>query len=360
MLKVLHIISGDLWAGAEVQAFNLLNALRSQCDLRVVLMNEGRLAQELKAVGVATHVIDESQHSAFGILLVLRKKIRAYLPDVIHTHRQKENVLGSLANLFASRSVCVRTVHGSNEFEPRGLKKIQGKIDDLVGRYLQDGIIAVSGGLHDELADRFGPGKVVVIPNGIDASLLNQNANRVSFINDHDKSWHIGLVGRLEPVKRVDLFLQIAKAMLDDLPSKKPLMFHIIGDGSLKAQLEEEAKKMNLDGRVYFHGHRNDVASCILSLDALVMCSDHEGSPMTGLEALALGKPIVAHKVGGLIDMLEPYPEFLVNEQSATAFREALLLLLESPEPISVRLPEMFTAKSNAEKTLSFYKNLLE
>lgn len=359
MVKVLHIISGDLWAGAEVQAFNLLNALRPHCDLMVVLMNEGRLARELRAAGIATQVIDESRNSSFKIVLTLRKILKAYRPDVIHTHRQKENVLGSLANLLAGRNVCVRTLHGSSEFELQGLKKFQSKIDDFVGRYFQHGIIAVSRAMYKELTERFGSGKVAVIPNGIDARLLTQSAKRIALSQDHDAYWHIGLIGRLEPVKRGDLFLAIAKSMLDDRPAEKSLMFHIIGDGSLKAQLEKEAQKLNLDGRICFHGYRNDIASCIVSLDALVMCSDHEGSPMTVLEALALGKPVIAHGVGGLTDMLENYPDFLVTEQSVPAFRRALLLTLASSESMSIQLPEMFTAKSNGEKTLRFYKRLL-
>lgn len=359
MLKVLHIISGDLWAGAEVQAFTLMNSLRSDCDLMAVVMNEGKLAQELKEAGISTVVINESENSSLGIVLTLRNILRTYRPDVIHTHRQKENVLGSLANLISERSVSVRTVHGASEFEFHGFRKVKSKIDDLVGRYLQSGIIAVSASLKEELAERFDLNKIVVIPNGIDSSLLSQRASYIALSEDHSDYCHVGLIGRLEPVKRVDIFLQIANAMRCDQPAGKSLMFHVIGDGSLRGQLENEAKKLNLSDRVLFHGHRNDIASCILSLDVLVMCSDHEGSPMTALEALALGKPIVAHEVGGLIDMLESYPEFLVKDQSVTAFRKALLLTLTSPKLLSVRLPRMFTAKSNSEKILNFYKKLL-
>ena len=356
----MHIVSGDLWAGAEVQAYTLISALSTHCDIKVVLMNPGRLERELKKVGISTEVIDESQHSSLGIVFQLKRLMKAYNPDVIHTHRQKENVLGSLANRLTNRAVCVRTVHGASEFELRGIKQLKSKIDDWVGFHWQEGAIAVSDVLLADLNKRYGQDKTVVIPNGIDSQRLKDNAQTIELIENHSSYQHIGLIGRLEPVKRVDIFLNIAKAMLEDQPGAKPLMFHVIGDGSLKTPLEKKSQEMNLDERVVFHGHRDDIASCIQSLDALVMCSDHEGSPMTALEALALGKPMVAHKVGGLVDMLAKYPECLVTEQTHGAFRDALLYVLDKRNPLQISLPEIFTAKNNADSTLQFYTNILK
>ena len=358
MLKVMHIVSGDLWAGAEVQAYTLISALSSHCDLKVVLMNPGRLERELKKVGISTEVIDESQHSSLGIVFQLKRLMKAYNPDVIHTHRQKENVLGSLANRLTSKAASVRTVHGASEFQLRGIKQLKHRIDDWVGRYWQQGAIAVSDVLLADLNKRYGPGKTVVIPNGIDAQRLKDNAQTIALIENHSSYQHIGLIGRLEPVKRVDIFLNIAKAMLEDQPGAKPLMFHVIGDGSLKTPLEKKSQEMNLDERVVFHGHRDDIASCIQSLDALVLCSDHEGSPMTALEALALGKPMVAHRVGGLVEMLADYPECLVAEQSPEAFRQALYTVLRNQSRVIISLAERFEAHYNAMSTLEVYQSL--
>src|SRR6187551_243806 len=103
-LKVLHIISGDLWAGAEVQAFTLVTSLQHQCEIVVALMNHGELENRLIDAGVKTVVIEERSHSGLQITRQLVTLIKHFRPDIIHTHRKKENILGSLANIFASKN----------------------------------------------------------------------------------------------------------------------------------------------------------------------------------------------------------------------------------------------------------------
>src|SRR5690606_8407204 len=110
-------ISGDLWAGAEAQAFALLSALSMQPEMSVAvaLMNEGELARRLRSSNIPVTVIPESRLSFPRLLHKLRRLISDWRPDVIHTHRTKENILGSLANLTTGRAACIRTVHGADE-----------------------------------------------------------------------------------------------------------------------------------------------------------------------------------------------------------------------------------------------------
>ena len=98
MIKVAHIISGDLWAGAEVMTFNLLAGLNKIKDLEIyaILLNEGRLSEELKRAGIRICVLDEKNLSFITIghrLNCLLKKIK---PDILHSHRYKENLLAFL------------------------------------------------------------------------------------------------------------------------------------------------------------------------------------------------------------------------------------------------------------------------
>src|SRR5690606_28932171 len=164
-IKVMHIISGDLWAGAEVQAYTLLKFLREECDLHVVLMNHGELETRLAALGIPVTVIDESRHNSISILLKLRKLIMSVRPHIIHTHRQKENILGSLANFFCYRAPCVRTSHGASEFAAQGIRQLQVILDRLVGQYLQDAIISVSEDLARKLKVHFPARKIHIIKN---------------------------------------------------------------------------------------------------------------------------------------------------------------------------------------------------
>ena len=145
---ILQIISGDLWAGAEAQAYTLLKHLQPHVQLHVVLMNEGELANRLRALNITVTLLPETQLSSFAVLKKLVALIKELKPDVIHTHRQKENILGCLANVIAfpfsrNRPKSVRTTHGAPEFKVSGKQKLQVWLDAFVGKYLQKAVIAV-------------------------------------------------------------------------------------------------------------------------------------------------------------------------------------------------------------------------
>src|SRR2546427_2192423 len=93
-LRVCHSVSGDLWAGAEVQVATVASYLveRPDVNLSAVLLNEGRLASELRGLGVQVTVIDESRNSAVRIVALLTRYLREHHVEVVHTHRYKESV----------------------------------------------------------------------------------------------------------------------------------------------------------------------------------------------------------------------------------------------------------------------------
>src|SRR5690606_22350536 len=163
--------------------------------------------------------------------LRLRALIREIEPTVVHTHRTKENVLGSLANLLSKNVPCLRTVHGAPEHKPRALAtRLTLLADRMCGRYLQRRIIAVSSELKQRLQESYPPDKIVVIQNGIDVGAVRERIHPVEFRAAEDGMTHIGIVGRLVPVKRVDLFLEMASLMQRSRPQRR-WRFHIFGDG---------------------------------------------------------------------------------------------------------------------------------
>lgn len=354
-LKVLHIISGDRWAGAEVQAYTLLNQLKNQVTLDVVLMNEGELANKLRKNNINITVLDESNNSSLVIFKLLRQHIKAFKPDVIHTHRQKENVLGGFANLLSTRAASIRTVHGAPEFTPAGFKKILYGLDNFVGKYLQQGIISVSADLSQKLAKTFPANKIHTVTNGVDIDEIRNNIKEVEFKQQQPDHIHVGLVGRLDPVKRVDIFLEMSALLLKE-HSENLWHFHIFGEGDLLEKLQDQAQQLNITNAVTFHGHRLDISSCISALDAVVMPSDHEGLPMTALEAMALNTPLVAHNVGGLTEVLADHPEFLVQKQTEEAYKKTLLSTLDSlTQPLMIK--NEYTANINSQTILKIYES---
>jgi L-malate glycosyltransferase len=328
-LRVLHVISGDLWAGAEVQAFTLLCCLHDAgVEIHAALMNDGELARRLRARNVSVRIFDETQLNGLQILRRLGKYMLELRPDVVHTHRTKENVLGSIANRLTHDAPSLRTVHGASEHAPSGLrglpKRLFNTLDRWCGVHLQRRVIAVSSDLAAKLAVDFPRDRIVVVHNGVDVAAVRGQVHAVDYRERMPQAVHVGIAGRLVAVKRVDLFLEIAALLRRNSPDRD-WRFHVFGDGPLRESLAGRSRSLGIDDVTIFHGHRADIVACIAALDVLVMCSDHEGLPMVLLEAMAVGTPIVAHAVGGMPEVLSGNASaFLVRQHEPEAYGRAI------------------------------------
>lgn len=365
MMKVLHIASGDLWAGAEKQLYTLLTALAQsgQVEVMAIILNPGTLAKKIADAGIDHLILDESRQGLLSLYSAINRYVEQKRPDVIHTHRQKENTLGGLV-AARHRIPSVRTQHGSSEHGIHGLnaiKRLQRSAAYLVGRYCQRQIIAVSEPLANELHKQFSVGKVVVIHNGIDmddAPSISPDSRNSSLI--------VGIVGRLVPVKRVDLFIQVAHQVLEQCPEQSPPLFRIIGDGPLQNELKKQAQSLGLIEQIEFCGYTDNAELAIAELDVLVLCSDHEGLPMVSLEAMKHGTLVMSHNIGGLPQLLGN-GEFgcLVPEQSVEQFADAIIdVVLHRPsyqqrvEQAKRQLIEHYSAETMARQHIKLYQQL--
>lgn len=364
-INVMHIASGDLWAGAEVQLFTLCKHLKEfkTITLHVVLLNYGELEQKLSGMGVSVDVIEESKFNGLQIFKQIFKLAQTFKPDIIHTHRQKENILGSVVALLTKCS-SVRTVHGASE-HPSGfaqpIQKAQYLAEYLTGKYLDKKIISVSYELEKQLAATYSKKKVVTIENGVDTASL-QSLSKKHALNS-STSHKVGIVGRLVPVKRVDLFIQVAKLWGNQYPNI-PVAFYIYGDGPLRDQLEAQSQSQNTSTTIHFEGHCTNIHEKISNLDALLITSDHEGLPMTLLEAMALGTPIISNPVGGIPRVLKQGEcGRLVESQTAQAFINELHHCLTEQDKTQKQthkatqtIDQEYSANLNAENIYDLYK----
>lgn len=200
-----------------------------------------------------------------------------------------------------------------------------------------------------------------MIENGIDVQAVRSERGIPDFRAAEPDATHVGIAGRLVDVKRVDLFVQTAALLLQECPDCR-WQFHVFGDGPKRRDLEELAERLHLGNRIIFHGHRQDIGTCVYGLDALVICSDHEGMPMISLEAGALGVPTVAHAVGGLVDVVPE--EFLVSRHDAYGYRDGILRALLTDGRViaarcAVETATRFSAERNAERIRVLYQQVL-
>jgi glycosyltransferase involved in cell wall biosynthesis len=370
-IAVCHIASGDRWAGAEIQVAALLKYLARMTAFRVsaILLNEGRLADELRKHGVEVKVIPESIHSFLRIVRQGEAFLKGGDFKILHSHRYKENLLAALLSWRCRVPVVVRTQHGRPEpFEGKARIKhgaVQ-QIDRLTARRSTDCIIAVTRDLREYILKYADPGKVTYIHNGIDieevCSALSSREAKES-LGIPAGSLVIGTAGRLEPVKRLDLFLATSSLLAKEHPSAR---FVIAGDGSEETRLRALSSSSGLGEKVLFLGHRDNIYDVLRSLDLFLMTSDHEGLPTALLEAMYLGVPVVARRVGGIPEVVEDGVQgLLIPSDDPAVMSEGCLKLLRDAglraqlaDAGKRRIIEHFTSERAAAEVAKLYVKL--
>ncbi len=363
MLRICHLISGDLWAGAEVMACHLLTHLSAfpGLDLTAILLNEGRLARELRAAGLPVQVVDENQHSFPKIAYAIRNILAPHPPDILHSHRYKENLLAFLVSRFYPDMRLITTQHGLPETLDQSIswgQKVKSKTNFFVlSRYYMK-VVAVSGDIQKYFINDLGfcTERVAVIHNGIEIPpTVHTKAAGGPFV--------IGSSGRLFPIKDYPLMIRIAQEMA---PGSE-IFFALAGDGPEMGALEEAIDECGLAGRFFLKGHLEDMDSFYRGLDLYLNTSVHEGIPMTILEAMTHGLPVVAPMVGGIGEIIDDGVEgFLIPNREPKAFAEKCLLL-QDPElrhrmgrAARVKVERVFSAEQMARKYYQLYRELAE
>ena len=270
----------------------------------------------------------------------LARLIRRLRPDVLHTHTAKAGAVGRVAALLAGRRrprVVVHTFHG------HVLRGYFGAAGSLVFRVIEtalaritDSLVAVSPEVRDELV-RLGVAperKFTVIRLGIDleprvACDEDPAAIRARIGVAADR-FVVGWFGRMTAVKRTDDLLDALAALRE---RGVDALLLLVGDGDDRERLERLAHGRGLARSVLFLGYQEDVARWYAACDAIVLTSANEGTPVTLIESLAAGRPVVATRVGGVPDVVEEgVTGFLVRPGDTHAIAERLALLAADPE----------------------------
>ena len=227
-------------------------------ELSAVLLNEGRLAVELRRLGIHVMVFSEEEHHSALLLFRLVKYLKQYRPAIVHTHKYKDNILGSIAAVAAGVSTVVRTVHGMTEpFTGQAYVKMMGyeTLDRMVMSLKGKRIIAVSSDIASVLGRMYGNQKVVRIHNGIDLDKIAATKDQ-SKVRDElgigTADFVIGTVGRLTPVKGHEFLLRMIGSLKDEISNLKCL---IVGDGPLLPRLTSLVRDLGLERKVMLAGN---------------------------------------------------------------------------------------------------------
>jgi L-malate glycosyltransferase len=301
-LRVCHLISGDLWAGAEAMAFNLLRGLNTLpgIELLVIVLNKGRLADQLQNEAIPTYILDEDKRSFPEIAWLASRAARKWQPEILHSHRYKENILSYLISLrLREDAALISTQHGMPELydgSPSVLQRLKWHANHRLLATKFDRIIAVSADIKESLVREYGfeERNLEIIHNGV---VIPSRADRVN----GNSGFVIGSAGRFVPVKDYRLMVEVArevKARTDQV------RFEVAGDGPEFRFVQDLVHRHGLDQRFLLRGPIRDIAAFYQGLDVFLNTSIHEGIPLTVLEAMAHGVPPVVPRVGGLDEIV--------------------------------------------------------
>lgn len=322
--RVLHLVSTLGIGGQEMVILSLVQRLdHDRFDTMVMALNEGGpIADRIEALGVAVEVVGGPGISGLPLVRRLADRIRAYGPDVLHTHNPTPHQFGAMARLFTRTPVLIHTKHGRNYLPTRRLRWAE----QFAGR-LTDRVIPVSADAAEVAGstDRIPQHKLQVIHNGI--ALNGHNCGSILPPGRPPRAVH---VARLNRVKDQPTLLAAARLVADRLPG---FTLDIVGDGPSRDIIHAESERLDLGGVVRFHGMRDDVDRFLANADLFVLPSLSEGIAITLLEAMAAGLPVVATDVGGNREVVRTGKTgALVPAGDPEALAAAMIHVLTNPE----------------------------
>ncbi len=333
-LNITHCVETLHRGGLEHVVLDLVTQQQAQghkCQV-ICLFDGGLLVERFESIGVPVHVCKKRSGLDLRAAWRMRRHIRAHATDVLHTHNRTAHYYAVLATLGSRPTSVVCTSHGMGA---SGESDRREKLFALcVPR--TDRIVAVSEMVRRRMLERGIPAeKLTVAHNGIDvAEYAERNAQSGARLRRElglgDNVRVLGTVGRLNRLKDPATLIR-AFAELHARHSDTVLL--MVGDGSLRAEMQALVAELDLAADVKFLGDREDVADLLAGMDMFVMSSISEGFSIALLEACACSLPVVATHVGGNPEIItDGINGRLVAASDPGALAAAMLEVLDDPQ----------------------------
>jgi glycosyltransferase involved in cell wall biosynthesis len=367
-IKVLHIVPMLSPGGAERVAVHIVMRLNRDRYEPVVVSLWGRLECDLdrllEEAGIEVRYLGKRPGFDYRTYYRLHRALRDYSPDIVHTHLHVlRYALPSF--LILNRASLLHTVHNLAEREiETGMRWIQ--------RYaFNHGVVPVA--VADEVAISlrrlYGVQRCRVISNGIPTDYYARpQASRWEWraregFGENDVLFVC--VARFAAQKNHTLLL---KAFAQGPASDPMAHLVLVGEGVLREQLEEQTHQLGLARQVHFLGVRTDIPDLLGAMDVFALSSDYEGNPLSVMEAMAAGLPIVATAVGGVPNLLENGREgFIVQPGNVQDLSNAISCILQNRElrqslgrAAAQRARENFDVSAMVQAYEEMYENLLD
>jgi glycosyltransferase involved in cell wall biosynthesis len=329
-MRVLYLVTRADLGGAQVHILDLLRGLRNEVNAAVGVGETGFFTDAVRDLGVPYYVIPDLVHPMSPLrdcraLGQVKRLIQRLNPDVVHSHTSKAGVIGRLA-ARAAGVPSVFTAHTWCFAEGTSWKwRLFGIPAERIAGWFGSAIINVSQA-NRRLALRYrvaDPRKILTIWNGVPDSAYRAEpgSNRKGGVPT------IAMVARCVEQKNQKLLLDV----LSKTPGRARAVF--IGDGPRLPALEQEARRLGIGDYVEFLGRRSDVAEILAKAHIFALPTHWEGLPLSILEAMRAGLPVVASDVGGVSEaVVDGDTGFLVPRGDDLMFHRRMAELVADPE----------------------------
>ena len=322
-MKVIQVIPTLNLAGAERMCETLtLELIKKNISVKIVSLYSSHtsITEKLTQLGVEIFFLDKKPGLDLSIIKKLKDIFKKERPDVVHSHLDSIKYI-TIATRKMNIPICVHTVHNMADKELDAMGRLWVKrfyknhqiIPIALSKIIQESIVNVYGISSDDIP---------IIVNGIDLSNCLQK--RDYNISDTIKILHIG---RFSEQKNHKGLIDVFKIFHTAKPNS---ILELIGDGYMMDTIKEYVSANNLEDAVSFLGVKSNVFEYINKADIFLLPSLYEGVPITLIEAMGTGIPIVATKVGGIPNMLSNNENALLTSTDAQEIANKLIMLADN------------------------------
>jgi glycosyltransferase involved in cell wall biosynthesis len=313
-LRVLHAITMLEMGGAQRNTLDTVAALdRRSFAVGLACTDQGELLPEARALSdVALFELHHLRREVrpfwdFRALAELRRVIRVFQPDIVHTHSSKAGILGRLAARRERVPVVVHSIHGFGfgPHQPWPVYRAFLAAERIAARWTTAFIAVSRANLVDGVRLRVFPeSRARVIRSGVDLAPFRGHSGGMAVRRDLGIPPSVPVVAQIacfKPQKAPERFVEVAALLAPRFPDAH---FVLVGDGALRPRLESLRREVRLEGRLHLPGWRRDVPAVLDGVSVVTLTSRFEGLPRVLVESLAAGVPVVAMAVDGVREVV--------------------------------------------------------
>lgn len=362
-MKILHINTEKTWRGGEQQLLNLLQGLNKR-NITSHLACQPGSAMEERAKKAGIEVFPIAMHGEVDLLASyrLRRLITGFRYDILHSHTSHAHTLAFFASFGTKTRLLVSRRVDFSIFRHSFLH-----LSGFKYRFMAHYYIAISHKIKDVLvSDGIPAQRIFVVHSGINPERFASSPKDhiITEFNIRKDERVVVNVAHLAGHKGQKYLVRAIPLVLAKIPTAR---FFIVGGGELMPELQSLAASLGLKQKLIFTGFRRDVGSFYQITDLFVMSSVQEGLGTAVIDALALGKPVVATHAGGIPEIIRNGETGrLVASADPTALARGIIELLTNPERAKQMgrrgqeiVRENFSVDAMVDKNIEVYQQIL-